>query len=146
MKIDIYTICSLDITQDEKSEIAIIESCTKKGVAVRKCVEYIVERVYLRPDIRYGLWHDELHPEIRKFVSSNSGVPMRRLNRMFAYRFSDGWKIPDDVEKSIKEFLKEEVGSGMGYTIFVDEESSIGYNEFIFGVANNTLGGLNGKR
>ena len=143
---EIYTICSLDITADEKSEIAIIESCTKKGVAVRKCVEYIVERIYLRPDIRYGIWHDELHPEIRKFVSRNSGVPMRRLNRMFAYRFSDVWEIPGDVDKSVEAFLKEEVGRGMGYRILVDEESSIGYNEFIFGVANNMLGGLNGKR
>lgn len=46
---EIYTICSLDIMEDDKSEITIIESCTKKGVAVRKCVEYIVERIRKSP-------------------------------------------------------------------------------------------------
>jgi len=135
----IYTVMSLDTVQDEPVDPTVTGSWTDREEAINQCVDYIVERCYLRPDIRYALMHDENHPDMLEVVSAKSGAGKDLLKKSFAYNLNDGWEMPSKVEEAVKEYLASHLGIYMGYQIDTDIDSDIGSNGFMFVVSKNSL-------
>jgi hypothetical protein len=133
----VYSVVSTDITNDEPVDTMVVGTYIKREDAVTACVDYIVERLVLRPDIRYAFLHDENHNAL-KMVSKWSNVSPRRLKRMFAFNMNDGWEMPESVEISVRWFVRE-VAEGGVYNMSTDIESDIGCESFVFDIQENTL-------
>lgn len=140
MRYDIHTVSSVDIETGEPVQTNTIGSFTDRGDAIRECVDYIVERLKLRPDIRYALMHDENHDQIMALVSARSGVPKKTLEKEFEFRPLDrGWGMPPEVENAIRDFVEHVIELEGGYDIVTDFDTEIGSTEWIFDVSKNTL-------
>lgn len=132
----VYSVVSTDIATDEPVDTQVVGTYRKRGDAVTACVDYIMERLVLRPDIRYAFMRDENHNAL-KMVSKWSNVTPGRLRRMFAFKMDD-WKMPEPVEESVRRFVRD-VAEGGVYDMSTDMESDIGCESFVFEIQENEL-------
>lgn len=132
----VYSVVSTDITTDEPVETRVVGTYRRREDAVTACVDYIMERLVLRPDIRYAFMRDENHNAL-KMVSKWSNVTPGRLRRMFAFKMDD-WEMPEPVEESVRRFVRD-VAEGGVYDMSTDMESDIGCEEFVFEIHENEL-------
>lgn len=141
MKFEIYTVSSVDIKTDEKVETCTAKSFTSRKDAVKECVDYIIERCCMRPDIRYALMHDVNHGQVLAIVSAKSGYDRKVLEKEFEYRPFDarGWCMPHRVEDALSEYLSNEIDLYGSYDISTDYDTEIGSTEWIFEISYNVL-------
>lgn len=141
MKFEIYTVSSVDIQTDEPVETCTVKSFTSRKDAVKECVDYIIERCCLRPDIRYALMHDYNHDQILPIVSAKSGYDRKILEKEFEYRPLDarGWCMPHQVEEALSEYLSSEIDLYGSYDISTGYDTEIGSTEWIFEISMNML-------
>ena len=133
----VYSVVSTDNKTDEPVDTFVCGTYRKREDAVTACVDYIMERLVLRPDIRYAFMHDVNHNtrrEIARAMHMSSSI----LKRKFAYDLKDGWEMSDKLEKAVRDYLWHEVLGGV-YDIGTDMESSIGVASFIFYIQENQL-------
>ena len=141
MKFEIYTVSSVDIKADEPVETCTIKSFTSRKDAVKECVDYIIERCFLRPDIRYAIMHDFNHDQVLAIVSAKSGCDKKVIEKEFEFRpyHTRGWGMPHEVEDALSEYLFNEIDLYGVYDICTDFDTEIGGAEFIFEISMNML-------
>lgn len=141
MKFEIYTVSSVDIETDEQVETFTVKSFTSRKDAVKECVDYIIERCCIRPDIRYALMHDVNHDQVLAIVSEKSGYDRKIVEKAFEYRPLDsrGWCMPRPVEDALSEYLSNEIDLYGLYDISTDYDTEIGGTEWIFEISMNML-------
>lgn len=132
----VYSVVSTDDTPDGPVSTQVVGSYRKREDAVTACVDYIMERLVLRPDIRYAFLNDENHNAM-SFLLKWTNVTRGRINRMFAYSMDD-WKIPEEVGPAVRLFARE-VAEGGVYEMCTGMESQIGYCQFKFEIQENEL-------
>lgn len=132
-----YSVVSTDVTSDEPVETDVVGTYRKREDAVTACVDYIVERLHTRPDIRYAFISDVNHNtrrELARAMNMSSSI----LKRKFAYDLKDGWEMSEKLAKAVRDYLSFEVIGGV-YDIGTDMDSSIGVASFIFYIQENPL-------
>lgn len=133
----VYSVVSTDVTSDDPVETEVVGTYRNRKDAVEACVDYIVERLHMRPDIRYAFISDVNHNarrELARAMNMSSSI----LKRKFAYDLKDGWEMSEKLEKAVRDYLWYEVLGGV-YDIGTDMESSIGVASFIFYIKENPL-------
>ena len=133
----VYSVVSTDVTSDDPVETDVVGTYRNRKDAVEACVDYIVERLNMRPDIRYAFIRDVNHNarrELARAIKMSSSI----LKRKFAYDLKDGWEMSEKLEKAVRDYLWNEVLGGV-YDIGTDMESSIGVASFIFYIKENPL-------
>lgn len=139
MKKEIWTVFSVDEESDSKTEICHVGSRCNLNDALDLLVDYIVERLELRPDIRYAMLHDLQHPEADYWIMKRCNVPIEELRYLFRYKIDDGWRMPKKVEDAVRGYLRAIVDVDWGYDIETGPDSDIGYAKFTFGADENEL-------
>ena len=141
MKFEIYTVSSVDIQTEEPVETCTIKSFTSRKDAVKECVDYIIERCCIRPDIRYALMHDVNHDQVLAIVSEKSGYDSKIIEKEFRYRpfGARWWRMPHPVEDALSEYLSNEIDLYGSYDISTDYDTEIGSTEWIFEISMNML-------
>jgi hypothetical protein len=132
----VYSVVSTDDTPNDPVSTQVVGSYRKREDAVTACVDYIMERLVLSPDIRYALLNDVNHNPM-KFLLQWTNVSRGRIKRMFAYRLDD-WKIPEEVAPAVRLFARE-VSEGGIYEMRTEMESPIGCCKFKFEIQENEL-------
>ena len=148
----VYTVSSMDITSEEPADMTVISAWSTRTAAVRDCVDYIVQRLYIRPDIRYAFMHNEKDGDVLDAVALSSSpkeCPInedtldywkRRVMSYFEYDpKSDEWCPPSDVVSAITSYLLTCISAGKVYSIETDMESDIGAEEYVFMVSEVPL-------
>ena len=133
----VYSVASTDVTSDDPVETDVVGTYRKREDAVEACVDYIVERLHTRPDIRYAFISDVNHNtrlELARAMNMSSSI----LKRKFAYDLKDGWEMSEKLAKAVRDYLSCEVLGGV-YDIGTDMESAIGVASFIFYIQENPL-------
>ena len=135
----VYSVVSTDNTTDEPVDTQVVGTYRKREDAVTACVDYIMERLVLRPDIRYAFMHDVNHDQktLIKFLRKLSIVTPGRIRRAFAYKMDD-WEMPEEIGPAVRLFVREVVEGGV-YDMGTDMESDIGCEEFVFEIQENEL-------
>lgn len=133
----VYSVVSTDHTTDYPIDTNVEGTYRKREDAVKACVDYILWRFGMRPDIRYAFMNDVNH-NARQMVSRWSKVTPGRLKKMFAFNMDDDWGMPKDVEKAVRRFVTDVVEGGV-YYMSTDMESDIGCEEFVFEIQENGL-------
>lgn len=135
----VYSVVSTDITNDEPVETRVVGTYRRREDAVTACISYIMERLVLRPDIRYAFMHDVNHDQktLIKFLRKLSIATPGKIRRAFAYTMAD-WEMPEEIGPAVRLFVREVVEGGV-YDISTDMESDIGYEQFIFEIQENEL-------
>lgn len=132
----VYSVVSTDVTTDWPVDTQVVGSYRRREDAVTACVDYIMERLALRPDIKYAFMNDVNHSAMKE-IAKMSKVTPGRLKRMFAYQM-DEWEIPKEVEPAVRSFALE-VAKGGVYDMCTDMESDIGSEQFVFEIQENAL-------
>lgn len=132
----VYSVASTDVT-DDPVETDVVGTYRKRGDAVTACVDYIIERLHTRPDIRYAFINDVNH-DTRRELSRAMNMSSSILKKKFAYDLKDGWEMSEKLAKAVRDYLSFEVLGGV-YDIGTDMESSIGVASFIFYIQENPL-------
>lgn len=137
----VHSVVSLDIIPDEPIDGTVIGTFHDRENAIKECADYIIERLYLRADIRYAFMHDDNHPELKWSLSDRAEITFLDVDEMFLYDVNDDeWNMPPEVESFIKEWLVEEIKVRGYYEIEVDDlDEVIGSHEFVFKVIENQL-------
>lgn len=143
----VYTVSSMDITSEEPADMTVISAWSTRTAAVRDCVAYIVQRLYIRPDIRYAFMHNEedgdVLNEVALAVSRNDGQIdywKRRIMDHFAYDPKcDEWSPPSCVMSAITSYLLTCISAGRVYSIETDTDSDIGAEKYVFMVSEVPL-------
>lgn len=137
----VHSVVSLDITPDEPIDGTVIGTFHDRANAIKECADYIIERLYLRADIRYAFMHDENHPYLEEDLSEKVEIPFSEVEKMFSYDVNDDeWNMPQEVESVLKEWLVDDIKAGGYYEIEVDDlDEVIGSHEFVFKVIENQL-------
>lgn len=134
----VYSVVSTDNTMDEPVDTQVVGTYRRREDAVQACVDYIMERLELRPDIRYALMHDVNHGQkLIRFLRGWSTATPRRIRRAFAYKMDD-WEMPEEIGSAVRLFIRDVVEDGV-YDIITDMESDIGCEEFVFEIQENEL-------
>lgn len=135
----IYTVSSVDVEAEHQIETETVGSRTTLAKAAALGADYILERIIIRPDIRYALFHDIHHVDVLEEIASRSGRPRKYLEKKFAFDPSERWKMPKTVERTLREFFTEELQVSMIYHVETDTESEIGCQNYFFEIAGNDL-------
>lgn len=133
----VYSVVSTDVTSDDPVETDVVGTYRNREDAVEACVDYIVERLHTRPDIRYAFISDVNHNtrvELARAMNMSSSI----LKRKFAYDLKEGWEMSEKLAKAVRDYLSCEVLGGV-YDIGTDMESAIGVASFIFYIQENPL-------
>ena len=135
----VYSVVSTDITTDEPVDTQVVGTYRRREDAVTACVDHIMKRLVLRPDIRYAFMHDENHDQktLIKFLREWSIATPGRIRRAFAYKKGD-WKMPEEIGSAVRLFVREVVEGGV-YDMSTDMESDIGRERFVFEIQDNYL-------
>ena len=117
----IYIVTSTDDPEREPLSRCVVGSYTERGRALDECVEYIMERIDMRPDLAWSMANDENHPKAEKF---------------FSERRKDGATVVRrGCAGELRAFLRDELG-GQGCYYVYD-----GYSSWHFDVDENGLEG-----
>lgn len=139
MKKEIWTVFSVDEESDSRTEVCHVGSRCNRSDALDLLVDYIVERLELRPDIRYAMLHDLQHPAADCMIMERCKVPIEELRYLFRYNIiDDGWRMPKKVEDAVRGYLRAIVDVDGGYDIELDSDI-MGDAKFIFGADENEL-------
>lgn len=133
----VYSVVSTDVKSDEPVETDVVGTYRNREDAVVACVDYIVERLHTRPDIRYAFISDVNHntmSELARAMNMSSSI----MKRKFAYDLKDGWEMSEKLAKAVRDYLSCEVLGGV-YDIGTDMDSWIGVASFIFYIQENEL-------
>lgn len=137
----IWTVTSVDVEPGEKIDDYVCESRTTYEGAVDACVDYMMDRIWIRDDIRYALMHDVNH-DVSEFVEA-SGMGKDGLTELFDYGLRapqwQNFSMPDTVDKALRGYLKGVVDAEFGYEIGTDFESKIGVCTYIFSIQESVL-------
>ena len=152
MNNNIYTVSSMDITSEEPADMAVVSAWSTRTAAVRDCVDYIVQRLYTRPDIRYAFMHNENDVDVLDAVALASSPQECQTNKdsmdelkqnilsYFEYDLkSDEWIPPSCVMSAITSYLFTCISAGMVYSIETDMDSDIGAEKYVFEVSEVPL-------
>lgn len=144
----VYTVSSMDITSEEPADMAVVSAWSTRTAAVKDLVDYIVQRLYLRPDIRYAFMHNEKDGDVLDAVALSSSpkeCPMnedslddwkRSVLSYFEYDpKSDEWCPPSDIVSAITSYLLTCISAGGEYSIETDIDSDIGAEKYVFEVS-----------
>lgn len=148
----IYTVSSMDIPSEAPEDMTVVSAWSTRKAAVRDCVDYIIQRLYLRPDIRYAFMHNEEDGDVLDAVALASYLPecqpnkgsmddwkLRVLSYFEYYPKSDEWSPPPSVMSAITAYLLTCVSEGRGYSIETDTDSDIGAEKYVFMVSEVPL-------
>lgn len=135
----VYSVVSTDHTTDEPIDTHVEGTYRKREDAVTACVDYIMERLVLRPDIRYAFMHDVNHDQktLIKFLRGWCDATPGRIRKAFAFKMDD-WKMPEDIGPAVRLFVREVVEGGV-YAMETEMESDIGFEQFVFQIQENEL-------
>ena len=135
----VYSVVSTDITTDEPVDTQVVGTYRRREDAVTACIDYIMERLVLRPDIRYAFMHDVNHDQktLIKFLRGWCDATPGRIRKAFAFKMDD-WKMPEDIGPAVRLFVREVVEGGV-YDMSTDMESEIGCEQFVFEIQENEL-------
>ena len=152
MSNEIYTVSSMDITSEEPADMTVISAWSTRTAAVRDCVDYIIQRLYIRPDIRYAFMHNDEDVDVLDAVALASSPPEVRTDkdsmddwkwRVLSYfeydPKSDEWSPPSSVMSAITSYLLTCISAGKVYSIETDVESDIGAEKYVFMVSEVLL-------
>jgi len=98
----VYVVTSIDDC-DDGSDSLVAGAYASRGRALDEAVQYIMERLGMRADIRRCMMNDENHPEARKFFREDD----------LGYAF-----VRKNTERRFRRFLRDEIG-GQGCYIAV---------------------------
>lgn len=135
----IYTVSSVDVETDNPIDTATVGSRTTLENAAELGADYMLERICIRPDIRYAFFHDIHHTDLITEVARLSGRPRKYLERKFAFDPSEKWKMTETVKAALWLVLKKALQVGLIYHVGTDVESEIGGQNYIFEIAENEL-------
>ena len=130
---------SIDMPDGEDIEVCVTSSERSRQEAVDSCAEYIIERLDLRPDIRYALMHDENHPNLAEELGQKTGESATYLRDQFCYDVNASWDVSDQIVDALRELLKSAIFVEGGYDMSTETESDIGPSRFMFLVEENPL-------
>lgn len=105
----VYTVTSTDDLDREPLDRCVIGSYTSRGRALDECVDYIMERIEIRPDLAWSMAKDENHPEAAQFFREKPLKDKPHLVDMVVGRGC--------VEK-LREFLRDELGGQGCYYVY----------------------------
>lgn len=144
----VYTVSSMDITSEEPADMAVISAWSTRTAAVKDCVDYIVQRLHIRPDIRYAFMHNEEDGDVLDAVALASSPQecqtnkdsmddlRRRVLSYFEYDpKSEEWCPPSAVISAITSYLLTCISAGGEYSIETDIDSDIGAEKYVFEVS-----------
>lgn len=139
----VYTVSSIDDKRNDPMAFDVIGSYVSRGDAIRKCANYILNRMELRPDIREAVYFDENHPDLKKKLSEN--FELEWVERVLTYDDDEFSWDEDAGRKDLKKFLfdymVEELGAQSCYYICSELEYE-GQCEFDFDVSENDVEGV----
>lgn len=138
----VWSVMSVDLMADfpGEADVDVVGTWRSRRKAVDDCVDYIVERIALRPDIRYVMFHDVCHKDIVRNIVSASGVNRRTLIRKFDYNVKDGWEMDPDIEKALRRYLRDAFSVDNQYSIMPEVDDILG-DSFTFQIVENQLKG-----
>lgn len=139
----VWTVVSADLLGDfpGEADVDVIGSWKSRARAVNDCVDYMIQRIHLRPDIRYAMFRDRFHKGLVGEVAKESGVSRRVLLRKFDYDLKEGWEIGDEIEDALRRCLRDAFAVTNQYFIISDEDGDLGNDTFLFQVSDNLLRG-----
>ena len=135
----IWSVMSIDMPDGDEIEVCVTSSERSRQEAVDSCAENIIERMDLRPDIRYALMHDENHPNLAEELEQKTGESATYLRDQFCYDVNASWDVSDQVVDALRELLKSSISVEGGYDMSTEMESDIGSSRFMFLVEENPL-------
>ena len=135
----IYSIMSIDSCNELPIEPDVVQSTRSRETAVNACTEYILERIHLRPDIRYAMMHDMDHEELADVVAGESGVSRDEIRDSFKYSFDEGWNLPEKVMDALSKFVHDALSVESAYIISTDMDSDVGSEVYTFMIVENQL-------
>lgn len=138
-KTTIYSVLSVDCTADWPLDAAVVGSWKDKETAVRECADYMIERINLRPDIRYAMFHDINHRNLVGEVAAASGVAPRSVRSLFKYDTDVNWKMNKRMEDAVRKVLREALAASPDYAIIPEEDGDVGADMFVFEIEENQL-------
>ena len=129
----VYSVASTDCMDPEPIETDIVGTYRMRSKAVSACIDYVVERLCLRPDIRCAFINDENH-DVKRGLSRLTGISAKRLEKKFAYNLKDGWSMSDKLNAAVREYLAGELlggiydiyAPGLGFAFFYVIENEMG--------------------
>ena len=135
----VYSVVSTDVATDEPVDTNVVGTYIRRGDAVTACVDHIMERFVLRPDIRYAFMHDVNHEQKKliKFIRGLSDATPGMIRKAFSFKMDD-WEMPEEIEPAIRLFVRDVVEGGV-YDMSTDMESEIGCEQFVFEIQENQL-------
>lgn len=135
----VYTVSSIDKMSDDPLDFDVIGSFASRGVAIRECADYILERIQLRPDIRYAVLSDEEHSDLRDSLKKQFN--MEWVERVLSYSDADfSWEENEsyqDLRKFLFDYFVDEIGGGSCYIMYCPT-----YGTFRFDVTENDVEGV----
>lgn len=135
----IWTVWSTDMIDGENvADTAAIESYGTKEAAAEGCAQYFLERLEVRPDIRYAVGHDACHPHVVDDIHRDTGIPAEAIRAMFASATTIGGRNVK-AEASLRSIVKEEILGEESYLVATGADSDIGECTFQFGIDSNFL-------
>lgn len=135
----VYSVVSTDVTTDEPVDTQVVGTYRKREDDVTACIDYIMERLVLRPDIRYAFMHDVNHDQksLIKFLRGWCYATPGMIRKAFSFNMDD-WEMPDEIENAVRLFVRDVVEGGV-YDMSTDMESEIGCEQFVFEIQENEL-------
>jgi len=139
VKQTIFTVSSVDVPSDNPIETSAIGSWTTRYNAAKACVDYMIERIGLRPDIRYAIFHDVNHSDVAERVALLFGGSVDFIMHKFSFDLDEKWRMTEKMEESVRDVLSEEFAISSIYEIETDPDSDIGCEKYIFEISQNEL-------
>ena len=135
----VYSVVSTDVTTDEPVDTNVVGTYMKREDAVTACIDYIMDRFVLRPDIRYAFMHDVNRDQktLIKFICGLSDATPGMIRKAFSFKMDD-WEMLEEIEPAVRLFLRVVVEGGV-YDMSTDMESEIGCEQFVFEIQENEL-------
>ena len=142
-EVNVWTVVSVDLLGDfpGEADTDVVGSWKSRPRAVKDCVDYMIERIKLRPDIRYCMSHDMFHKGLVMEVSKASGVSRRTLLKKFDYDLKEGWEMSSEIENALRGFLCDSLAVDNEYCIVPEVDGDLGNDTFLFKICHNPLRG-----
>lgn len=137
----VYTVSSVDVCPSEPVETNTIGSWRSRKSAGEECAAYIMDRVMIRPDIRYALMHNLQDQTLPSRVAEALGITEEELMNegSFDFKYREDFEFPDGWYDAIFEDLEWTLARSSAYAIETDGLSDIGGCTFLFNITGNPL-------
>lgn len=137
----VYTVMSMDVCPSEPIDTNTIGSWRSRKFAGEECAAYIMDRVMIRPDIRYALMRNMNDPMLPDRVAEALGITKAALmdEGSFDFKYREDFELPDGWYDAIFEDLRWTLAGSSSYPIETDGDSDIGACSFLFNITGNPL-------